>query len=427
MKTPTGAAALARGVALIVFIIATPFGAVAQDDSDTLRLETALIMAREANPTVHAAGLRVDASLERIPQAGALPDPMLSLGLVNRDVRSFGMGTAMATNTVQLTQRLPWPGKLTFAKDRATHLARAMEHDAREVELGLSADVKSLYVQMAYMDRALEILERTRSLLRDFFDVSSSLYAVGNGRQQDVLQAQVAVATMTEDITVVEQNRHASAGLLNALLGRAVDTPIGALELPEMGAQLPPLDSLLRIAAARRPAYAAAGERSLAADADLRAAGRAIYPDLTFTLGYGHRPDYSDVVSVMVGVRLPIWAKWRQLPLRRELEATRALEDALAVELHNRTASRLGELRAEAVRAENLVELYETSILPQARAAVEAALSAYRVGSVDFSTLVESQLTVNRYSIDAVRLTADYHRTLAQIEAQIGGQIGGGS
>jgi outer membrane protein TolC len=384
-------------------------------------------LARDANPSIRAAALLADVSVERIPQAGALPDPMLSLGLMNRDVSGFGMGTAMAMNTVQLTQRLPWPGKLGFAKDRATHLAQVAEHNVGEVELGLLAEVKSLYVQMAYMDRALLIMEGTRNLLRDFYDVSSSLYAVGTAQQQDVLQAQVAMATMTEDITVMQQNRRALAARLNALLGRHVDTPISALELPVMGGIPPSVDSLLQMAAARRPAYAAASERSLAAEAGVRAAGRALYPDLTFTLGYGHRPDYSDVTTVMVGVSLPIWARSRQLPLRREMQAILALEDARAVDLHNETAARLGEFRAEAVRAKNLAELYDTSILPQARAAVETALSAYRVGNVDFSTLVESQLTVNRYSIDAVRLTADYHRFFAQLEAQVGGVLGGGS
>lgn len=427
MQRITGASAWVSGIALLFTAIAAPTNTVAQLGGDTLRLQTAIEVARNANPSIRAATLRADASLERIPQAGALPDPMLSLGLMNRDVSGFDMGTAMAMNTVQLTQRLPWPGKLGFAKDRASHLARVMEFEADEMKLGLLAQVRSVYVQMAYMDRALDIMDGTRNLLRDFFEVSSSMYAVGTGQQQDVLQAQVAIARMTEDITVMVQNRASAAARLNGLLGRAVDTPIAALELPELGDSLPSVDSLLYLAGQNRPAYAAASERSLAADAGIRAAARALYPDLTFTIGYGHRPDYSDVATVMVGVSLPVWAKSRQLPLRREMEAMRSFEDAKTVDLHNATAARLGELKAEAIRARNLAELYQTSILPQARAAVETALSAYQVGNVDYMTLVESQMTVSRYSIEAVRLTADYHRTKANIEAQIGGALGGGS
>ena len=81
--------------------------------------------------------------------------------------------------------------------------------------------------------------------------------------------------------------------------------------------------------------------------------------------------------------------------------------------------------RTEAERARTLSDLYTTSVLPQARAAVESAISAYRVGGVDYMTLVANQMTVNRYAIRTVRLIADHHRAVAQIEALVGGDIGG--
>jgi outer membrane protein TolC len=56
---------------------------------------------------------------------------------------------------------------------------------------------------------------------------------------------------------------------------------------------------------------------------------------------------------------------------------------------------------------------------------VESALSAYRVGSVDYMTLVENEMTVNRYEIEIVRLAAEYHRARAEIEALVGGDAGG--
>jgi outer membrane protein TolC len=61
--------------------------------------------------------------------------------------------------------------------------------------------------------------------------------------------------------------------------------------------------------------------------------------------------------------------------------------------------------------------------VPQARAAVESSLSAYRVGEVDFMTLVQTELTVNRYEIETVRLTASFHAALATLEALVGGPM----
>jgi outer membrane protein TolC len=58
---------------------------------------------------------------------------------------------------------------------------------------------------------------------------------------------------------------------------------------------------------------------------------------------------------------------------------------------------------------------------------VESALSAYRVGRVEYTTLVESEMTVNRYEIELVRLAAQYHGAVAQIAALTGTDTGGGS
>jgi outer membrane protein TolC len=275
-----------------------------------------------------------------------------------------------------------------------------------------------VYFRTAYIDRAIRIMEDTRELLRGFLEVSSTRYAVGEGLQQDVLQAQVAVAQMTEDITIMEQNRLALSARLNALLGREATTPIGPLELEEELAALESVDALMDAAVEARPALRAAQERTRAAEAG--------YPDFTLTLGYGERPQFVDLATVMVGITIPLWAGARQLPLRREMAAMQSMEEARERDLYNQTSARIAELHAEAQRARNLLALYANAILPQAQASVESALSAYRVGRVDYLTLIQNQMTVNRYAIETVRLRSDYHRAMADLEALIGTPYGDG-
>jgi len=424
-STPARVTVPHRGLLVLLLAIGAAGNALAQTPADTLPLAEAVRLARDANPTIQSARLRADAASERIPQAGALPDPMLSLALMNRPVSDFGTSEPMTMNSIQLSQRFPWPGKLGYAKERATHVAAAELLDAEEREAQLLARVKSVYYRLGSADRALAIMRETRELLRNFLDVSSARYAVGSGLQQDVLQAQIAIAQMSEDITVMEQDRVAMAARLNALLGRDATVPIGALELPGPGGPLMPVDSLVLVAAETRPALAAARERVDAAEAGYRAARRQLYPDLMVTLGYGQRPQYTDFVTLMVGVSVPLFAGSRQLPLRREMEAMRSMEEARERDLYNETFARLTELRAQAERARNLSTLYAGSVLPQARAAVESALSAYRVGRVDYMTLVANEMTVNRYEIETVRLAAEYHQALAELEALVGTAVGG--
>lgn len=409
-------------VALLAVLLVPP-GASAQTP-DTLWIADAVAQVRRANPMLQAARYQADAVGERGSQAGALPDPVLTLGLRNRPLDGFGTDNPMTMNWIGLSQSFPWPGNQGFGEQRQEHFARAADLDADEMEAALVARVKEVYFQLAYMDRALDIMGSTREFLRDFLAVTSAKYAVGDGLQQDILQAQVAIAQMTADITTVEQNRVAMAARLNSLLGRPATEPVGALELPEPVGSLPAVDSLMAAAARNRPAIQAARERALAAEAGYRAAERDAYPDFTVALGYGQRPEFVDLATIQVGISLPLWSGSKQQPRIREMQAVQSTEQARELDLHYETFARLSELRAVAERSRDLCELYRTSILPQAQAAVESALSAYQVGAVDYMTLLTNQTIVNRFKTERVRLAAEYQASVAGIVALTGQTMG---
>ncbi len=393
--------------------------------ADTLTIGEAVRIALAANPMLRAARSGAAAAAQRIGPAGALPDPQLQFGLMNRMLSQFGStDDPMTMNQLQLMQMLPWPGKLGGARRAARHTAAAASADADEQERMLAARVRMAYFEAAYADRALEVMRRTQGLLRDFLDVSTTMYAVGSAVQQDVLRAQVEVARMSEEITRMGQERVAMAARLNALLGRAATEPIAALELPEPEAgDLPGVDSLLAWAATGRPALVAGTERVAAAEAALSAARRELFPDFSLGMQYQQRPQFPTMVSLMVGINVPVFAGSKQLPMRRQMAAMRDMSAAELLNLRNETVARIVETRARAEQDRNLVRLYRGSILPQARAAVQAALSSYRVGRVTFMTLVDNQMTVNRYETETYRLLADYRQAVGELEALVGREV----
>lgn len=394
--------------------------------SDTLRFVAALQMAHEANPMLQAARFSAQAAAEGVGPAGALPDPQLQFGLMNRMVSDFGSTMdPMTMNQLQLMQMLPWPGKLGGARSAARHTAAAADADADEQARMLTAQVRMAYYDAAYADRALGVMRDTRDLLREFLGISTTMYAVGNAAQQDVLRAQVEVARMTEDITRMEQDRLAGGARLNALLARDAATPIDRLELPDPGIELPAADSLIARALAARPALVAGAERVAAAQAALSAARRELYPDFQIGIQYQQRPLFPNMMSLMVGINLPIFAGSKQLAMRRRMAAMSAMSRAELTNLRNETAARIIEMRARAVQDRNLVRLYRVSIVPQARAAVQASLAGYRVGRVTFMQLIDNQMTVNRYETEGYRLAADYQQALGELEALVGQELEG--
>jgi cobalt-zinc-cadmium efflux system outer membrane protein len=413
----------ALGAAALALVVLEHSVAAQAASPETLTVVEATRIAREANPMLRAARSSAEAATQRIGPAGALPDPQLQFGLMNRMASQFGStADPMTMNQVQLMQMLPWPGKLGNARRAAEHSAGAARADADDQALMLEAQVRMAYYEVADADRALDVMRRTQGLLRDFLQVSTTMYAVGSAVQQDVLRAQVEVARMGEEITRMEQERVAMAARLDALLGREASVPVPALELPEPGDSLPSVDSLIARALGHRPALQAGTERLAAADAVLAGARRELFPDLQLGFAYQSRPAFPDMMSLMIGISLPIFAGSRQLPMRRQMVAMREMSAAELLSLRNETTARIVETRARAVRDRDLVQLYRSNILPQARAAVQAALSSYRVGRVAFMQLVDNQMTVNQYEIETIRLLADYQQALGELAALTGGQ-----
>ena len=91
--------------------------------------------------------------------------------------------------------------------------------------------------------------------------------------------------------------------------------------------------------------------------------------------------------------------------------------------LRNETVAQIIETRARAEQDRNLARLYQTGIVPQARAAVQTSLASYRVGRLSFMQLIDNQMTVNQYETETYRLLADYHQAVGDLEALVGGPL----
>ena len=87
------------------------------------------------------------------------------------------------------------------------------------------------------------------------------------------------------------------------------------------------------------------------------------------------------------------------------------------------TRARVTEAYASLVRARNLASLYRTTIVPQAEATVSSALAAYRVGGVDFMTLLDNRMTVNTYRQELFTLEAEQGKAWADLEMLLGREL----
>ncbi|MHB0948520.1 MAG: TolC family protein [Gemmatimonadaceae bacterium] len=403
---------------------------------DALRLADVYAQVAARNPRTAAAAALATAAEARVPSAGLPPDPQLQLGWMNYSLPSLSPMAPLGMTQLQVMQMVPLAGKLGLNRGIAAARAQADRWRASDAGWEARTDASMAFYDIYQTDEALRVMRETLRLLGDIASIAETMYRVGEGRQTDVLRARVEIARMVEDTLRMTAMRTAMAARLNAILDRPAADVVPHPAMPAFPAQPPSLAALDSAAVRSRPMIQAGAQDLAAADRMTRLARRELIPDLTVGVQYGQRGSSGlgadgmattgteRMGSLMLGASVPVFARSRQYKLREEADAMRAMARADLAAMQADTRGRLAESYANLVRARNLIALYRTTILPQAEATVASALAAYRVGQVDFMTLLDNRMTVNRFRQELAVLEADEGKAWAELEMLTGTDLG---
>jgi outer membrane protein TolC len=149
------------------------------------------------------------------------------------------------------------------------------------------------------------------------------------------------------------------------------------------------------------------------------------YPDFDVRVSYGQRDNFQDMrredmISFTVAINLPVWRESKRDPRVAEAEAMRGQASTMYQARLNELDAMLRQQVAAAEQSLKSVRLYETGLLPQARLTADASLAAYRVGRVDFFSLLDSRMTVFNAEVGYAASLAAYNKALAEIEFLVG-------
>ena len=374
-----------------------------------------------ANRDVEAMRQGWRAALAEVSAAGALDDPMASYELAPF---SIGSSDAPFGQRIELSQKLPWPGKRSLAKDAAVADAAVMRGDLRAAQLEVATLASQLYDDAYLNARALEVNDQHRVLVEQMKKVAEARMASGRGSTQDALQAEVELGHLEHDRVMLETERITVAARINGLLHRDPDAALPPPP-PELSLPSAPAASLAQLAVEGRPQRAAAEARIRAGETRVRIAERAYYPDFEVMGSYDSMWDMPEH-RWMVGVAI-------DLPIQRskrdaDVEAARA-RVAQAQAARDRTVD---DIRVEVTRAYreieeaiHVVHLYDTRLLPAARAQVEAALAGFTTGQNDFPAVISAERGLREVELAAFRARADTWRREAALDHAIGRVPGG--
>lgn len=419
---------LTRGMlaAVVCLVFSIPPSSVA-DSMPQEDLPKLVEQALANNPEVKASQARWEMYTSRVKQAGALDDPMLMLKLQSFLLRDpfNSQRDPMTQRIVGISQQLPFWGKRALKEEVAAREAEAYQWQVEERKLELARMVKETWYQIYLTDKELGIVGKNIRIMDDFIALAETRYSVGQGAQQDVFKAQVERSRMLDMQISLEQRRKTLQATLNTLLFRPAETPVGTIADFEIRPVSWSAEQLQAAAAENRPLLRSFRALMAKGEAGHRLAQKELFPDFNLSLEYMQRDPIDemeagyDMYSAGVTFNLPIQRERRQA-MAREAVAETGMARAERDMLVNGISLGIADNLAQMERREKLAHLYRTGIIPQAEQSLESAAIGYRVGKVDFLTLLDARLTLFTYEREYYDSLAEYQMRRAQLEALIG-------
>ncbi|HYA37774.1 MAG TPA: TolC family protein [Candidatus Methylomirabilis sp.] len=359
----------------------------------------------------------VAAMAERVTYEGRLPDPQLTVGMVNVPTDTYRLDQEdMTMVNVGIRQAFP-PGDTLKLRSRRAEKELSREEARLEMERrNLLLQVRDAWLDLYFADESLRFLRESRQLAVRQRDAAEGRFRAAAVTQQEVLQAREELARLDER----EQDLRAQSERRRAQLARWIGEPAYA-PLPEAAPPLPDVPE--RFEPARHPEWIAAQAGLEEARLDVDIARQEYRPGMTFDLSYGarqSRPDGQsrpDLVSAMVTFDLPIFRSKRQ---DRRLAEKQAMQAAAQFETEDRR--RELEARYRAVRAEHealaaRVKIYTERLLPDIEREARVTVSGF---ARDVTGLREARRKELEAKTELVRLRVDLAKSQAELLYLIG-------
>ncbi len=410
----------------LMLTIALAIAGVSRARAQDSVLQSLVAEALARSPTLAQRQAAIRAATLRIRPAGTLPDPMLSLGVMDLQMPHFEFNQSDFTEVdAELSQEIPWPGTLGARSGVVRAAAAGARAEEGAVRRELTTAMAVAYYRLGYTVTALETLRHQRELLEAAVQLSTTRYATGAAPQSDPLQAKLARDRLQSDEFALESERVAALAAVNALRNRAPGdtvtvTPIDPAAVRAGATPEPPTDRLVALALSTHPRLAIGRAAVDAATRTIQVERLGARPDFTLTLRYGYRPrafnfNFPDFFSASVGLRLPVWA-WRKQ--NRLADAARADSTRAAAGLRDSELQLSREVIETAARvqaSQQRLALLVDGVLPTAQGTVESVMRSYQVGRAEFLTLLSVEDARFRAELEAADVAADYLTQLVML------------
>lgn len=417
---------------LLAVLLATPAElsageAAAASGSRIETLDGAVAFGLAHNPGLRAAWSQYQAALEKIPQAKGLPDPRI---MVNHFVEDIETRTGPQRNQVFVTQMIPWFGKLRLRGAVASKEAEAIHHAYEAKILMLARDIGFAWHDYAYLGESTRITSKTLDLLKRLEDTVREKVRTGTDLAP-LLRLEVEIGRTQDLLQGLEKQRSSQSAALHALLGREAGAVFPWPEVPRTAEKLPDRAALVANLLANNPELRALQSRIDKTAEAVKLARKSPIPDPMigagiFDTGEALNPAMADSGddpwAIQISFSIPLWAG-KYKAEKREAEAA---HEAARRSLGDRENALLAELESALQKLSEVderLDLYESTLLPKARQALEVTESSYRGDRATILDLIDSERTLLEIERIYLRAVADHHQAHIRLQTLTGQQF----
>jgi outer membrane protein TolC len=376
---------------------------------DIIELADIIAEARRNNPEVLAFKAKYEVYKSRTSPFRNLMDPMVATEVSSNDMKMYS-----------ITQNLPFPTKLSSKSNLARAEAEMYRNVFLEKVQEILNKVKKSYANLFFLHKEYKIANESRSFFNQLFNVASQNYSVGKATQTDMLRAQVELSKIENDLLRIKDEIGIEETRLNMLLDRDINSSIGIPEEVSADAADIPLEELFKIAKENEPSLQSSQWSNEKAKRMKSIAKQSYLPDFSLKFTQQEMPGGITDQKYMVGLSIPIYFWGKQNEKVREAEANIKLAEAYERAVENKILLDVKEAKINVDNYYRTKDLYKNTIIPQAKASLNSALSAYEANEIEFLSLLDSERTLISLELEYYKSMSDLYKAIADLEEAVG-------
>ena len=407
-----------RNKIYILFILTLMVNGLFAQDMLNQYLETAA----KNNPALKAKFNEYNASLEKVPQVGTLPDPQLTFGYFIMPVETKN-GPQQAK--ISFTQMFPWFGTLDSKEDIYISVAKSKYEDFEDAKSNLFFDIKSTYYDLYFIKKGIDISIENIDLLNTFKRLALIKIETGTASGVDELRVELELNDLENNLALLRDKWFVNTVKFNNLLNVDDNSDVQIPEtlwvddmaysrqaiidsLTHNNHQLKSLDLMKESFAYNEQEGRKQGSPNIILGVDYTAIGNS-----------GISPDAGkDALMIKFGITIPLYRKKYSAMINEAVIQQQIIESKKSDKI-NVLETLLEKVYSEYMDANRRIELFQKQN-QLAKRAIKLLEHEYANNGKNFEEVLRMDKSVLKYSLELEKARADKQAAIAFVDYLMG-------